>query len=80
VAAHATGSSTGSQIALTITLNGTISAEDCIITFQNLSFTATSDQAGNIISPILATGGISATCSGDNIQCTLTLQRRLFLT
>jgi hypothetical protein len=65
------GTLTGSQIALTVTLNGTVSAEGCTLTFSAFSASTTGNTSGTITSPIIVSGVVRATCNGDNITCTL---------
>ncbi len=65
------GTLTGSQIALTVTLNGTVSTEGCTLTFSAFSASTTGNTLGTITSPIIVSGVVRATCNGDNITCTL---------
>jgi hypothetical protein len=76
LAITAEGTVSGSQIAsievtLAVTLHGSISADDCAITFHTFAVHTTADAFGIPISPVIANGGLSASCAGDNISCTL---------
>jgi hypothetical protein len=76
VTVNVMGTISGSQIAdtqitLTVTLHGSVSAEGCTITFHAFSIGTTADAFGTITSPLLASGVLSATCDGESISCTL---------
>lgn len=66
------GAATPAQVALRTTLNGTVQAEGCEITFAPLAIATTANDAGLLTSAIMVKGDIRATCDGTDLVCHLT--------
>lgn len=64
------GTITDTEIDLSLTLDGDISAEGCTITFLEFSVITAADSSGSLTEPILTNGGLDAACDGDSIACT----------
>jgi hypothetical protein len=61
----------GNQIALTVTLNGPVTAEGYAITFDSTTAETTATQTGVITAPIIVNGTVRGTCDSESVVCTL---------
>jgi hypothetical protein len=66
-----TGTIGSNAITVIVTLNGSVTAEGCTVTFNAFSASATANLSGIITSPIIANGSVSATCDSGSATCTL---------
>jgi hypothetical protein len=61
----------GNQIAITVTLNGPVTAEGYAITFDSTTAETTATQTGVITAPIIVNGTVRGTCDSESVVCTL---------
>lgn len=71
VTINASGNVSDNQITMTVTINGSVTADGCTITFDNVSINVTANSSGIITSPMVVNGAISIKCNDENIVCTL---------
>lgn len=71
LALETSGTATSSEISLMIELNGQVSADSCLITFDQFSVDTTANATGTeITSDMIANGGLNGACDGDSVACT----------
>jgi hypothetical protein len=65
------GTINGNLITVTVTLNNSVNAEGCTMTFDDFSLGTTANSSGIITAPIIANGVVRGTCDGESITCTV---------